>query len=205
MKKTKIKFIAILSGIAAFVLAFTAIASSVMTSMSNDMDTLLGKGKAVKISSADLDGQYYDYQFDTEEEALKYAQAVTQKTAEEGMVLLRNDDSALPLKGDALKVTLLGYYGWHNNMSGGEDPATTYGAVSLYKGIEENTKILVNPNSSDQVLGMLVETESESCGQTCVNTSYTDYGSEFVAQALDAYKDSYAEYNTAIVKATTRS
>ncbi|MBQ2953730.1 MAG: glycoside hydrolase family 3 C-terminal domain-containing protein [Clostridia bacterium] len=199
MKKTKIKFIAILSGIAAFVLAFTAIASSVMTSMSNDMDTLLGKGKAVKISSADLDGQYYDYQFDTEEEALKYAQAVTQKTAEEGMVLLRNDDSALPLKGDALKVTLLGYYGWHNNMSGGEDPATTYGAVSLYKGIEENTKILVNPNSSDQVLGMLVETESESCGQTCVNTSYTDYGSEFVAQALDAYKDSYAEYNTAIV------
>ena len=199
MKKTKVKFIAIISGIAAFLLAFTAVASSVMYSMENDMDALLGKGKAVKISSAELDAQYYDLKYDNEADALVYAQSMTQKTAEEGMVLLRNDDNALPLKGDALKVTLLGYYGWHNNMSGGEDPATTYGAVSLYKGIEEKAEILVNPNSNDGVLGMLVETESESSGETCVSTSYTDYGSEFVAQALDAYKDSYAEYNTAIV------
>lgn len=145
MKKTKIRFIAILSGIAAFLLAFTAVASSVMYSMENDMDALLGKGKAVNISSAELDAEYYDYKFDNEADALVYAQQATQKTAEEGMVLLRNDDNALPLKGDALKVTLLGYYGWHNNMSGGEDPATTYGAVSLYKGIEEKAESWLTP------------------------------------------------------------
>ena len=197
MKKTK--FIAIISGIAAFLLAFTAVASSVMTSMENDMDALLGKGAAVVVSSADLDGMYYDYKYTTEEEALVYAQYVTQKTAEEGMVLLKNVDNALPLQGDALNVTLLGYYGWHNNMSGGEDPATTYGAVSLYKGIEENALIQHNPAIDDTVLGMLVQSESECCGQTCVNTSYTDYGSEFVAQALDVHKDTYGQYNVAIV------
>ena len=199
MNKTKIKFIAIISGIAAFCLAFTAVASSVMYSMENDMDVLLGKGNAVKVTSADLDGTYYEYKYDNEADALVYAQSVTQKTAEEGMVLLKNEDNALPLKGDALNVTLLGYYGWHNNMSGGEDPATTYGAVSLYKGIEENDTIKVNPNSNDGVLGLLVETEVESSGTMTTQTSYTDFGSEYVAQALDQYKDSYAEYKTAIV------
>jgi len=40
------------------------------------------------------------------------------------MTLLKNDDSALPIaKTDG--VTVLGYYSWHNNMSGGEDPEIT--------------------------------------------------------------------------------
>lgn len=199
MNKLKKKFIAIISLIAAALLAVTAVASSVMYSMKNDMDILLGKGEAMKISSADLDAKYYDLKYSTEEEALVYAQAVTRKTAEEGTVLLKNEGGLLPLKGDAAKVTLLGYYGWHNNMSGGEDPATTYGAISLYKGLEEDAAIQVNPNCTDATLGVLVETESECSGNIVKNTSYTDFGAQYVAQKLDQYKDSYAEYSTAII------
>ncbi|MBO4989256.1 MAG: glycoside hydrolase family 3 C-terminal domain-containing protein [Clostridia bacterium] len=130
---------------------------------------------------------------------MKIAQEVTQKTAEEGMVLLKNEKNALPLQGEARKVTLLGYYGWHNNMSGGEDPATTAGAISLYKGLENDKDIQVNPALTDESLGAKVEKQSESSGQIVTNISYTDYGAAAVAQALDKHKDTYAEYSTAII------
>ncbi len=199
MQKAKKKFIAIISGIAAVLLLLTSIATGVMYSMKNDMDLLLGKGEAVNVSSAGLSGEYYDFEYTTKEDAVQNAREMTRLTAEEGMVLLKNEDNALPLKGDATKVTLLGYYGWHNNMSGGEDPATTAGAISLFKGIEEDSAFQVNPNCTDATLGVRVETETECSGNIMKNISYTDYGAPYVAQALDKYKDSYAEYNTAII------
>lgn len=199
MQKGKKKFIVVVSVITAALILLTSVATGVMYSMKNDMDLLLGKGEAVKVSSAGLDGNYYDLKYSSEEEALKYAQSVTQKTAEEGMVLLKNEGNVLPLSGDSLKVTLLGYAGWHNNMSGGEDPATTYGAISLYAGLENDADIKVNPNSNDSMLGVITETEVESSGEMRTQTSYTDFGAKHVAAALDQYKDSYAEYSTAIV------
>ena len=101
---------------------------------SNNLDLLLGRGKQHIQKNGDLTAEYIDFTYETQEEALKNAQDMTQLTAEEGMTLLKNDN-ALPLAADE-GVTVLGYYSWHNNMSGGEDPATTAGAVSLGKGIE---------------------------------------------------------------------
>ncbi len=107
----------------------------VAESQSGNLDLLFPGQSHVTDTGDGLDGKYYDYEFDSQEKALKNAQEVTQLTAEEGMTLLKNEDNALPLAKTA-KVTILGYYSWHNNMSGGEDPATTKNAISLGKGLE---------------------------------------------------------------------
>lgn len=107
-----------------------------------NLDLLLGQGKEHKISaSPDMTAEYIDYKYENQDEtgdksALVNARNMTRETAEEGITLLKNDDNALPLNKSSDKVTILGYYSWHNNMSGGEDPANTAGAVSLGKGIE---------------------------------------------------------------------
>lgn len=179
MEKIKKKFIAIIAAVAGALLALMTVITCVMYSMREYMDQFLGTGKSHTVSSSGLDADYIDYECDSKEEALKLAQDMTQKTAEEGIVLLKNKNNALPLASSE-KITLLGYYGWHNNMSGGEDPATTSGAISLHKGIE--TAFSTNPNvNSTNVYarGELKENE--------------------VVSTLDAQKSSFAEYKTAII------
>lgn len=102
----------------------------------NNLDLLLGRGEKHVETTGERDANYIDFKFDNQADALKNAQDKTQLTAEEGITLLKNENKALPLKAETEKVTILGYYSWHNNMSGGEDPATTKGAISLGKGIE---------------------------------------------------------------------
>ena len=136
MNKAKKNLITLLIAIACVLLALMIAVTCVMYSFSSYMDQLLGRGtRVVTDTGDDLEGDYIDFKFNSKEEALANAQAVTQETAEEGIVLLKNEDNALPLSKDA-KVTILGYYSWHNNMSGGEDPATTEGAVSIGAGLE---------------------------------------------------------------------
>ena len=130
-KTRRIAYMATAGGVALALMAGVTIAANVQ---SNNLDLLLGRGKQHIQKNGDLTAEYIDFTYETQEEALKNAQDMTQLTAEEGMTLLKNDN-ALPLAADE-GVTVLGYYSWHNNMSGGEDPATTAGAVSLGKGIE---------------------------------------------------------------------
>lgn len=104
---------------------------------SNNLDLLLGRGAQHVKDNSSLDANYIDFKFDNQADALKNAQRMTQLTAEEGMTLLKNEDHALPIA-KTTGITVLGYYSWHNNMSGGEDPASTAGAVSLGKGIKQH-------------------------------------------------------------------
>lgn len=121
MNKAKKNLITLLIAIACVLLALMIAVTCVMYSFSSYMDQLLGRGtRVVTDMGDDLEGDYIDFKFNSKEEALANAQAVTQETAEEGIVLLKNEDNALPLSKDA-KVTILGYYSWHNNMSGGEN------------------------------------------------------------------------------------
>ena len=134
------------SAIMAIVLAVIIVLSVVANTYSSWIDTWLGRGAQITTSTSDLDGNYIDFKAKTNEEARDNAAAATLKTAEEGMILLRNDDNAaLPVSADT-KVTILGYKAWHNNMSGGEDPATTENAVSLANGLKAafNTNEAVN-------------------------------------------------------------
>ena len=118
------------------VLAILGAATIAANSQANNLDLLLGRGKQHTNDNSTLSGDYINFTYDNQADALKNAQDWTRKTAEEGMTLLKNKNNALPLTASE-GVTVLGYYSWHNNMSGGEDPATTSGAVSLGKGIEE--------------------------------------------------------------------
>ena len=131
-KNRRITYLAVTGAAVLAVLGGVTIAANMQ---SNNLDLLLGRGQKHTKDNDDLDANYINFKYTSQEDALKNAQDMTRKTAEEGMTLLKNDDNALPITlNDG--VTVLGYYSWHNNMSGGEDPATTNGAVSLANGIE---------------------------------------------------------------------
>ncbi|MBQ2070270.1 MAG: hypothetical protein II467_04995, partial [Bacilli bacterium] len=141
--KAKNRRIAYLAVTGAFVLALLGGVTIAANMQENNLDLLLGRGQQHTQDNSSLSGDYIDFKFDNQDDALKNAQRMTQLTAEEGMTLLKNKNNALPLAVNE-GVTVLGYYSWHNNMSGGEDPATTSGAVSLANGIEKDEAIPFN-------------------------------------------------------------
>ena len=165
------------SAIMAIVLALVIVASALATRYGDWLDTWLGRGAQTTTSASGLDANYIDFKAKTNEEARDNAAAITLKTAEEGMVLLRNDDNALPVSADT-KVTILGYKAWHNNMSGGEDPSTTENAVSLAKGLET----AFNTNQA-------------------VNDLYAAASGDFddPEGTFAAVENTFAEYNTAVI------
>ena len=175
-KNRRITYFAV-AGIA--LLAVMGAVTIVANSQGNNLDLLLGRGAKHTNDNSSLDGNYIDFKFTSQEDALKNAQEMTQLTAEEGMTLLKNDDSALPLAANE-GVTVLGYYSWHNNMSGGEDPATTNGAVSLANGIENDADIPFNSATKD-----------------LYNATSDDFADP--ATALASAEATFAQYPTAVI------
>ena len=165
------------SAIMAIVVALVIVLSVVANTYGDWLDTWLGRGAQTVSDTGDLKGDYISFKYDTNQAARDNAAAVTQLTAEEGMVLLKNDDGALPVAKDA-KVTILGYKAWHNNMSGGEDPSTTSGAVSLAQGLK-------NAFATNEAVNALYEATS---------SDFSDPDAAF-AGVLDSFK----EYNTAVI------
>ena len=145
----------------------------------NNLDLLLGRGEKHSVDNSSLAGDYIEFDCNSQEEALANAQKMTQLTAEEGMTLLKNEDNALPLAENE-KVSVLGYYSWHNNMSGGEDPATTNGAISLANGIENGFGANFNIKTKE---------------------AYANASGEFAdpSASLAAAEDSFNEYSTAVI------
>ena len=129
---SKKSLIATLGGIGVALLVVGGVATIIANSQAHNLD-LVAPRKMIK-EEGEVQN-YIDFKYTKTEDALKNAQDVTQKTAEEGYVLLKNNDNLLPLAANRT-VNIFGYYAWHNNMSGGEDPATTDHAVSLAKGLQ---------------------------------------------------------------------
>ena len=186
-KNRRIAYLAV-AGVA--VLAVLGAATIAANIQSNNLDLLLGRGKQHSTDTGTkLDADYikfdftkqgtYDDPLEKEDTALGNAQKMTRLTAEEGMTLIKNDDNALPLASTE-KVTVLGYYSWHNNMSGGEDPAETKGAVSLANGIEQ--AFGENFNAATKAL-------------------YGNAKGDFAnpSESLASAEASFAEYSTAII------
>lgn len=165
------------SAVTAAVLAVVVALSIVANLFAVYLDMWLGRGAQTITETTGLDGNYIDFTAATNEEARDNAAAATLKTAEEGMILLRNDEDALPVAADT-KVSILGYKAWHNNMSGGEDPATTENAVSLGLGLE---------NAFDT--------------NTAVNQLYAESEGDFEdpEKAFASAESTFSEYNTAVV------
>ena len=165
------------SAVTAILLVVTIVLSLVANTYAVWLDTWLGRGEQIVTKVEGMDGNYIEFNAKTNAEARQNAAALTQQTAEEGMVLLRNDNKALPVAADA-KITILGYYAWHNNMSGGEDPATTANAISLAKGLEA----AFDTNEA-------------------VNALYANTNGDFAdpEAALSVAASSFAEYDTAVI------
>ncbi len=110
-KMSKKKFTKIFLPISSVALAF-AIAVPVLSNMySTTLDTALGQGKLHVIAaegSENWDTDYVEQKYTSEADARAAGEALTKKIADEGIVLLKNDNNALPLsKGD--KVAPVGY------------------------------------------------------------------------------------------------
>ena len=174
VKKTVIKRSAVMAVILIVVLVLSILANV----FSVYMDQFLGRGAQKITATADgLAGDYIDFDFSDNYSARDNAADVTRRVAEEGMVLLKNENNALPLAADQ-KITILGRNSWHNNMAGGEDPSTTENAVSLGLGLE-------NGFDTNQA----------------VNALYASATADFADPAayLDTVKDTFAEYDVAVI------
>ncbi len=180
MNKAQKKLITIVSAVGASLLALMIIITSVMYSMPTYMDQFLGRGKEHVIDSKGLSADYIDFKAKTQKEGYEIAKSATEMTSDEGIILLKNEDNVLPFKNADKKITILGYYSWHNNMSGGEDPASTAGAISLGKGLENKFKTNKAVNdlySATGVKGDFANPETD----------------------LQSAAGTFAEYNTAVV------
>lgn len=177
MNRTKRNRIITLATIGIAGLAIMGAAQVASSMQAKNLDLLFPGKTTITDNGEGLTADYVDFKAKSQDDALKNAQDATQKTAEEGITLLKNEDSALPLQ-KSTKVTILGYYSWHNNMSGGEDPATTQGAISIGKGLEAR----FDTNQA-------------------VNALYAEVRGDFAdpAASLSSASASFAEYSTAVV------
>lgn len=177
MNRTKRNRIITLATIGIAGLAIMGAAQVASSMQAKNLDLLFPGKTTITDNGEGLTADYVDFKAKSQDVALKNAQDATQKTAEEGITLLKNENSALPLQ-KSTKVTILGYYSWHNNMSGGEDPATTQGAISIGKGLEAR----FDTNQA-------------------VNALYAEVRGDFAdpAASLSSASASFAEYSTAVV------
>lgn len=105
MTKRAKKRIISLSAIIAVVLILMTVITNVMYYYKEYMDQFLGAGTIKTETSSDgLSGDYIEYTATSDTESRDNAAAITQETAEEGIVLLRNDEKADGVNGKALPL-----------------------------------------------------------------------------------------------------
>lgn len=72
-------------------------------------DTLqIRQWEVVDVSGEDVDTQYYKSKYSSVAELLEDKYALIQQICEEGSVLLKNENNALPLTGDSLRISVFG-------------------------------------------------------------------------------------------------
>lgn len=109
-KNGKKRYVGLIIGMAlaaVFAIALS-VASVTLKTMAN---TYLGKGKPTVVpieGSENWDTNYYNPSFKTKEESTAYGEKITEQLCEEGFVLLKNKENALPLNASQTTVSLLG-------------------------------------------------------------------------------------------------
>lgn len=96
----------------------------------------LGRRRAILAENESGNAQYYEADFDNKEDARKNAEAVNEDVTEEGMVLLKNESNALPLKKGA-KISVFGKNSV-DIVTGGSGSAA--GGTEYIKGLDESLK-----------------------------------------------------------------
>lgn len=179
-------FMLIVSPIVVVLLAVTIIATTILNSLAPQIDVLLGKGEMHTVgaeNTEDWDLSYYENPYGTGDEALASAQKDALKAAREiaqnGIVLLKNDNNALPIKKNS-SVTPFGYE-YTSPMRSGSRSST--GRVTPAEALAEAFKV------NETVEAVLSD---ESNRVTMDGTGYTDGGSTSSSKIAEIRPEAYS-------------
>ena len=180
------------------------------------LNTAIGGKRA--IVAEDETGIPFEQDYDTKEDAYNAANKVVKEICEEGMILLKNENNALPLKANA-KVSVFGKnstnyvrtedgkkvtYGLVCGGSGSAAPDASGKRATIYDSLEE-AGISYNPTlksfyeSSDSGTGRSSNPKIENKGVATLKTGETPYSSY-----TEKIKSSYAQYNDAAIVVFSR-
>lgn len=138
MVKTWFRMVRGAAAVCVFLCAITVGASSIatVTSYKAMINTFLG-GASAQAGSAEAYAFTSDYESTTE--MLTERKRIAEQLSEEGSVLLKNENDALPLRKDGeegtIKVTVLGSRAYTYDSNGGVRDADPSGSLSVYGGI----------------------------------------------------------------------
>lgn len=191
-------------GAAAFVLAVLITANILIPGMlSGLMDTVFGGQRPIY---GDNIVSMYASEATSKEQALANAQAVNLKLAQEGFVLLKNENSALPLEHGA-KISVFGKnsvnLSYGGSGSGGFDTSSNrelYDSLNA-AGFQTNDTLQAfykNSNASGAARAAN-SSDLDSGGNQIISTGETPQ-----SKYTDAVKASYADYNDAALVVITR-
>ena len=131
----------------AMLLAASVTASSIVTAHRTDIDKMIGTQSTKSVNDTDASAEeLYTYASDyaTTTELVQAMADVGERMSEEGSVLLKNDNNALPLSGNELsKVSLLGFASYFPNKgailgpTAAENQGTDADTVDLVGALEE--------------------------------------------------------------------
>lgn len=131
----------VLMAVTAVLLVLSLVLNYVMSFFDYILDQYVGSGSTVVTKaegSEDWDADYYNAADTTAEEAAANSREVCQDVAEEGFVLLKNENNTLPLGEDVTAVNVFGwaftYPVYGGTGSGSSDAAT---AISPQQGLED--------------------------------------------------------------------
>lgn len=192
-------------GITSVVLAGVLIAGNVVCrgTLSSLLNSVIG-GKRPIVSEEDT-GIVFDQECFTKAEALKNGNKVTEKICEEGMILLKNENNALPLK-KAAKVSVFGKNSVKLVYGGSGSAAPGDGARKTIFESLEGAGFQVNPElkkfyEDDKASGT-GRSENPAMENSGVPTLKT--GETAQSQYTQAVKDSYDKYGDAAIIVLSR-
>lgn len=149
----------------------------------------------MSVAAAEAGAPLYESSYASKQEAVEAGAALNLEIASEGMVLLKNENKALPLSTDANKITVFGYAAISPAGGGGSESGDTSGGI---------VKLQADIYSSLADAGFEVN--------PVVKTSYEQWfaneevGNDAAVNALGTFNDekiswesSYADYNDAAV------
>ncbi len=203
-KKSKKKVIT-WAAVSAVVLVFMIVVNVICTTWLYSIISLVVPG-SVRPKYADGTESYYISDYTSKEDVFKSAKDFNVKLAEEGIVLLKNNDKALPLS-SGMKVSVFGKNSVNLAYGGsGSSGVASSSQVDLYSALSQ-AGFEINP-----VLKSFYEDEGKSGAKRQISGTNLDSGDTVVLSTAetpqdkytDDVKKSYADYNDAAIIVITR-
>ena len=193
------------AGFVTFLSVFLLIATIVVTQnnfLYFTICSVIGGSERYLVSGNPDDYQYYTSEYSSKGEVLSAAYQLNEEICEEGFVLLKNEDSALPLQDNA-KVTVFGKNSVDIVLGGsGSNAGSSSGATTLYESLEA-ANISYNP-----VVKAYYESSESGAGRPDPVPMGSILTGWPIAEAALPYpqsvQDSYDEYNDAAIVVLSR-